>query len=64
MLVCTEVPPEEDKDVEVSKAIEYCRPHSRSIEINYKNMDDEVMVTKVNFQFDPSVRQGGTISGG
>ena len=48
--------------MEVTKAIQYCRSHSLSIEINYENMDGREMVTKVNFPFDPAVRKGRIFS--
>lgn len=50
----TASPPEEDDTLR--RAFQFCHARSKSIEINYKNMDGEKILTKVNFQLDPSVR--------
>lgn len=50
----TAAPPEEDDTLR--RAFQFCHARSKSIEINYKNMDGEKILTKVNFQLDPSVR--------
>jgi inositol 1,4,5-triphosphate receptor type 1 len=44
-------PPE--GDAILSKAFHYCQVRSKSIEINYENMDGDKILTKVNFQLDP-----------
>lgn len=46
-------PPEDD--VILCRAFQFCRVRSKSIEINYQNMDGEKILTKVNFQLDPEV---------
>ena len=53
---CTAEPPE--SDVTLCKAFQYCAESTKSIEINYENMDGEKILTKVNFQLDPAVRRG------
>ena len=42
------------------KAFQYCQGRSKSIEINYKNMDGDKILTKVNFHLDPAVSWQGT----
>ena len=37
------------------KAWEFCQDHSRSVEVFYKNMDGDKILTRVHFQFDPEV---------
>lgn len=53
-VLCSVKPPEEHSTL--CKAFQYCRTRSRSIEINYENMDGEKILTRVNFQTDPAVR--------
>ena len=52
--MCVAEPPE--SDVTLCKAFQYCGVSSKSIEINYENMDGEKILTKVNFQLSPAVR--------
>lgn len=48
-------PPDDDDTVKA--AFQFCKVRSKSIEINYQNMDGDKILTKVNFQFDPVVRR-------
>ncbi len=50
------MPSPEPKDEEVKKAWNFCRKSSKSIEICYKNMKGEKILTRVHFQFDPVVK--------
>ena len=36
-------------------AWEFCKDHSRSVEVFYRNMDGDKILTRVHFQFDPEV---------
>ena len=46
----------------VAKAFSYCKSRSKSIEVNYENMDGDKILTKVNFHLDPAVSQLGWAS--
>jgi hypothetical protein len=45
-------PPE--KYPTLAKAFSYCKSRSKSIEVNYENMDGDKILTKVNFHLDPA----------
>ena len=50
----------EDRDTRVvhanaNEAWQFCKQRSKSIEIDYENMDGEKVLTKVHFQYDPRV---------
>ena len=52
----TAEPPDEEETLKA--AFQFCKVRSKSIEINYQNMDGDKILTKVNFQFDPVVGRG------
>lgn len=39
----------------LAKAFSYCKGRSKSIEVNYENMDGDKILSKVNFHLDPAV---------
>ena len=49
---------EETKSV-TCQAWEFCQDHSRSVEVFYKNMDGDKILTRVHFQSDPEVSTVG-----
>ena len=58
----------EDREMSVmranaSVAWQFCKQHSKSIEIDYENMDGDKILTKVHFQYDPHVSQRNDLPG-
>ncbi len=45
------------------EAWSYCKRQSKSVELFYKNMDGDKILTRVHFPFDPAV-SGGVCVGG
>ena len=43
------------EDPEVRKVWDFCAHRSKSVEIYYKNMDGDKILTRIHFQFDPVV---------
>ena len=39
----------------IHDAWKFCKDHSRSVEVFYKNVDGDKVLTRVHFQFDPEV---------
>ena len=46
----------EPKSEDMEKVWSFCKKRSKSIEVFYRNMDEDKVLTKVHFQFDPVVR--------
>ena len=57
LMVCVPLSPDKppEDDTVLEKAFQYSEERSRSIEINYENMDGDKILTKVNFHMDPAV---------
>ena len=53
------VPTESDEEhpqrCKIYKAWNYCSDHSKSVEVLYKNLDGEKVLSKVHFRYDPAV---------
>lgn len=49
------VQPGEDSDKAVRTAWSFCQKKSKSIEVRYKNMKGDEILTKVHFHIDPEV---------
>ena len=49
------IAPSKDAAADVHKAWEFCKHRSKSMEVFYRNMEDEKILTRVHFQFDPVV---------
>ena len=45
------------EDDELHKAWALCKRHSKSVEIFYRNMDGDKVLTKIHFPFNPDVRE-------
>lgn len=46
---------EEDDDDVLNQAWALCKKQSKSVEVFYRNMDNEKVLTKIHFQFNPDV---------
>ena len=46
----------EPKGGDAEKVWNFCKKRSKSIEVFYRNMDGDKVLTKVHFQFNPVVR--------
>ena len=47
--------PIKEAPASIHEAWKYCKDHSRSVELYYRNMDGDKILTRVHFQFDPEV---------
>ena len=47
---------ERDDDDVLLKAWSMCKKQSKSVEIFYKNMDGDKVLTRIHFPFNPAVR--------
>ena len=56
-LFCTAEPSRGRDDDELHKAWALCKRHSKSVEVFYRNMDGDKVLTKIHFPFNPDVRQ-------
>ena len=62
MLMCVYLaePTGGSEDDDLHKAWNLCKRHSKSVEVFYRNMDDEKVLTKIHFPFNPDVSQRQT----
>ena len=56
-LVSISEPSGGSEDDELHKAWALCKRHSKSVEVFYRNMDGDKVLTKIHFPFNPDVRE-------
>ena len=55
-VMCVTEPSGGSEDDELYKAWALCKRHSKSVEVFYRNMDGDKVLTKIHFPFNPDVR--------